>query len=278
MLVLEESKWEKRRRESSDPERKKQESMCFCKQEKRKFKKKLVLKLKKDRMCFRLFLRKKETSFSLSQEGVIPSIRGRAEEKHRFPTINQTKKESIHRRHFFTIFLRIASRSKYMSIFFLAFFTKSERIPWWYFLFKHETWKNTFRFSECHHFLMHSACSLSSEWWLAFFFGNVVPAHADFIPLRMRWNPLLLTTTRQILLQKKVILVKSFFGFWNYFLRFAGLIAVAFVIFAGFLMLTAGGNDDQVGRGKTILIWAAGGIIVILLSWALVQFVAGIFQ
>lgn len=112
----------------------------------------------------------------------------------------------------------------------------------------------------------------------AFFFGNVVPAHADFIPSAYAVESIITDNDKTNFTPEESDPREVILRVLNYFLGFAGLIAVAFVIFAGFLMLTAGGNDDQVGRGKTILIWAAGGIIVILLSWALVQFVAGIFQ
>lgn len=61
----------------------------------------------------------------------------------------------------------------------------------------------------------------------------------------------------------------------NYFLGFLGLIAVAFLIYAGVLMVTAGGNDDQVGKAKTIITYAVIGIVIILLSWTIVTFVTG---
>jgi hypothetical protein len=60
----------------------------------------------------------------------------------------------------------------------------------------------------------------------------------------------------------------------NYFLTFLGLIAVAFIIYAGILMVTAGGEEDQVGKGKKIITWALVGIIIIVLSWTIVNWVA----
>lgn len=64
-------------------------------------------------------------------------------------------------------------------------------------------------------------------------------------------------------------------SFLNYFLGFLGLVAVIFVIYAGVLMVTAGGDDDQVGKGKKILLWAAVGIVLVLLSYAIVSWVVG---
>lgn len=62
-------------------------------------------------------------------------------------------------------------------------------------------------------------------------------------------------------------------GFMNYFLGFLGLIAVIFVIYAGILMVTAQGEEDQVEKGKKILIWAAAGIIIVLLSYTMVRMI-----
>ena len=61
----------------------------------------------------------------------------------------------------------------------------------------------------------------------------------------------------------------------NYFLGILGLIAVAFLIYAGVLMVTAGGNDEQIGKARKIITYAVIGIVIILLSWTIVTFVAG---
>lgn len=61
----------------------------------------------------------------------------------------------------------------------------------------------------------------------------------------------------------------------NYFLGFVGLISVVALVFFGFLWITAGGNDDQVERGKKGIIWVALGILLILLSWVIVSFLVG---
>lgn len=62
-------------------------------------------------------------------------------------------------------------------------------------------------------------------------------------------------------------------GFINYFLSFLGLIAVAMVIYAGVLMVTSGGEEEQSTKGKQILIWAAVGLVLIMLSYAIVSVV-----
>ena len=59
----------------------------------------------------------------------------------------------------------------------------------------------------------------------------------------------------------------------NYLLGILGLVAVAFLIYAGVLMVTAGGNDDQIGKARKIITYAVVGIVIILLSWTIVTFV-----
>lgn len=56
----------------------------------------------------------------------------------------------------------------------------------------------------------------------------------------------------------------------NFFLGFLGLIAVLMVIYGGVLMLTSAGGDGF-GKGKKILTYAAIGLVVILLSFAIVS-------
>jgi type IV secretory pathway VirB2 component (pilin) len=59
----------------------------------------------------------------------------------------------------------------------------------------------------------------------------------------------------------------------NFFLGLLGLIAVAFLIYAGVMMVTAGGNEEQINKSKKIIIYAVIGIIIILLSYTIVTFV-----
>jgi hypothetical protein len=52
------------------------------------------------------------------------------------------------------------------------------------------------------------------------------------------------------------------------------LIAVVLVIYGGFVWLTAAGNEDNIDKAKKIISAAVIGLIVILLAWAVVIFVA----
>ncbi len=62
----------------------------------------------------------------------------------------------------------------------------------------------------------------------------------------------------------------------NSLLAILGLIAVGFLIYAGVLMVTAGGNDEQVTKARKIITYAVIGIVIIILSWSIVGFVAGL--
>jgi hypothetical protein len=57
----------------------------------------------------------------------------------------------------------------------------------------------------------------------------------------------------------------------NWFLLFLGLIATGFLIYGGFLYVTSAGNDDNVKKAKNIIIYAAVGILVIILAAVVVN-------
>ncbi len=57
----------------------------------------------------------------------------------------------------------------------------------------------------------------------------------------------------------------------NFFLYFLGFIATAMFIFGGAQYVTAGGDEGKVEKAKKMLTYAIIGIIVILLSFAVVN-------
>ena len=57
----------------------------------------------------------------------------------------------------------------------------------------------------------------------------------------------------------------------NYFLGFLGLLAVIMIIYGGVTYVTSAGNDESVGNAKKIIMYALIGIIVILLSFVVVN-------
>ncbi len=59
-------------------------------------------------------------------------------------------------------------------------------------------------------------------------------------------------------------------------LLIAGAIAVLFVIFGGFQYLTSAGNAEQAEKGKTTLVNAIIGIVIIILSYVIINVVVNL--
>ena len=59
----------------------------------------------------------------------------------------------------------------------------------------------------------------------------------------------------------------------NIALGFIGLIAVIFIIYAGFKWMTAAGNEEQVSSAKKMIVQAVIGLAIIFLAWAIANFV-----
>lgn len=62
----------------------------------------------------------------------------------------------------------------------------------------------------------------------------------------------------------------------NWFLLFLGLIATGFLIYGGFMYVTSAGNDENVGKAKKVIIYAAVGIMVIVIAAVMVNALIGI--
>ena len=59
----------------------------------------------------------------------------------------------------------------------------------------------------------------------------------------------------------------------NVFLGLLGTVAVVLFMYAGFLYMTAQGNEEQVTKGKKTLVWASLGLVVVFGAYAMVNFV-----
>jgi len=59
----------------------------------------------------------------------------------------------------------------------------------------------------------------------------------------------------------------------NSVLGITGSLALVMFIYGGITWMTSAGNQEQVSKGKNIIIWAAIGIVIIFTSYALVKFV-----
>ncbi len=62
----------------------------------------------------------------------------------------------------------------------------------------------------------------------------------------------------------------------NNALMFLSILAVAYGIWGGFQIVTAGGDEEKVKKGRTILIQVVIGIIVIWLAGSVVKWVIGL--
>jgi hypothetical protein len=61
----------------------------------------------------------------------------------------------------------------------------------------------------------------------------------------------------------------------NFFLGFLGLLTVIMVIYGGFLYVSSAGNEESTGKAKKILLYSAMGILIIIVSFALVNTILG---
>lgn len=59
----------------------------------------------------------------------------------------------------------------------------------------------------------------------------------------------------------------------NYVLAIVGVIALAYLVYGGFMYITSAGNEDKVEAAKEIIINAVVGVVVIGVAAALVNFV-----
>ncbi len=63
----------------------------------------------------------------------------------------------------------------------------------------------------------------------------------------------------------------------NAMVMFMGTIALALVVYAGFLWMTASGNESKIEKAKTIMIWTVLGTMAIGASYVFVNFIINVF-
>lgn len=61
----------------------------------------------------------------------------------------------------------------------------------------------------------------------------------------------------------------------NYFLYAGGVVAVVMIIVAGVQMATSAGDAGAVAKAKRTMTWAICGLVVMILAYAIVNFVIG---
>lgn len=93
----------------------------------------------------------------------------------------------------------------------------------------------------------------------------VDPALAQLIDINDNPSEIQTATSSEGSLRQMVL------RFVNFFLYFLGLVATVFVIYGGFLYITSQGDDGNVEKAKKILTFAAIGILIVLISFALIN-------
>lgn len=60
---------------------------------------------------------------------------------------------------------------------------------------------------------------------------------------------------------------------FNYFLTFLGVVFLLMIIYSGYTLMTAGGNEEKLKKGKTILQTAIIGLVIVILARIIYIFV-----
>lgn len=70
-------------------------------------------------------------------------------------------------------------------------------------------------------------------------------------------------------------LPKTIASIINVIIGFLGIVAVVIMLLGGFKWMTAGGNDDKVKEAKKLMIAGVIGLVIVLSSFSIAQFVLG---
>jgi hypothetical protein len=87
------------------------------------------------------------------------------------------------------------------------------------------------------------------------------------------WNAWMGNTIQNTPVKANADLIGIIFKAIQYLLAFLGVVAVVVILIGGFMWMTAGGNDEKVGKAKKILIQGMIGLVIILLAFAIATFV-----
>lgn len=72
-------------------------------------------------------------------------------------------------------------------------------------------------------------------------------------------------------------IIKGLVQIIQYILGFIGLAAIAAIVIAGIMMIISFGNEDQVNKGKSIIIYAIVAVIISLSLWTIIDFFLSVF-
>ena len=92
---------------------------------------------------------------------------------------------------------------------------------------------------------------------------------ADIIPSSNPFTPIGEATRNETSLREIVLTMI------NFFLTFLGIVAVIMIIYAGVIYTTSGGEDEKMQTAKKTIMYAAIGLVIVLLSYAIVNMIVG---
>lgn len=61
-------------------------------------------------------------------------------------------------------------------------------------------------------------------------------------------------------------------------LGFVGAATLLVFVWGGFHMIFSGGNEEKITKGRSTMLWAVIGLAIILSSYAVLQYIFGIFK
>ncbi len=88
-------------------------------------------------------------------------------------------------------------------------------------------------------------------------------------------DPLGLEDAKSINLGQSTTLKQDIADIVNLLLGFLGILAVIIILYAGFKWMTAGGNEEQVGEARKMLLQAVIGLVIVMAAWVITSFVVG---
>lgn len=107
------------------------------------------------------------------------------------------------------------------------------------------------------------------------FFGGILLSLAFVFPkivFAQEVNNLMLNFINNTPLITNPDIVQITLNAVRYLLNFIGVVALVMIILGGFAWMTAMGNEEKVQKAKKIIISGLTGLIIILLSYAIVAF------
>ena len=65
--------------------------------------------------------------------------------------------------------------------------------------------------------------------------------------------------------------------FLQWLLSLSGGVALLMLVIGGMLYMTSAGDPQKAEQGKKIVIWTVAGLLIVLLSYAIISLISGIF-